>query len=101
MLHVLKLALLEVAEDVQALQETAQRGSKCAIQVLYTNIFLTLCNHLSYLLAHERLAELQMVPLHDGGAVKFSQGMHAPTGQQLRNKLTGEDLQNFHHAQKV
>lgn len=37
-----------------------------------------MCN-VSYLLAHQRLAVLQVVSLHDGRAVQFGQRMRAPT----------------------
>lgn len=32
--------------------------------------------------------------------MKFSQGMHAPTGQQLRHKLKSQDKQNTTHKKK-
>ncbi len=47
-----------------------------------------------YLLSHERLAVLQMVPLHDGGAMKFSQRMCAP----FRKKQTNIGKQTYTHA---
>ena len=37
-----------------------------------------------YLLSHESLTVLQMMPLHDGGAVETSQGRTTPGGQMDR-----------------
>ena len=54
-----------------------QRGvrfnNRLAIQVYIFRILIS-----NNLFAHEGLAVLQMVPLHDGGAVKFCQGMCTP-----------------------
>lgn len=76
----LKLALLEVAEDVQFLWETVKRGQTvCVLPLSLFCFFYLLSNDASYLVGHECLAVLQMVPLHDGGAMKFSQRMGTPT----------------------
>lgn len=76
-LHVLELALLEVAEDVQGLRETVESGQKRR-RLFPFMIFLFFITCFNYLFTHERLAVLQMVPLHDGGAVEFSQRMRTP-----------------------
>lgn len=76
-LHVLELTLLEVAEDVQGLRETVESGQKRRRLFPFV-IFLFFITCFNYLFTHERLAVLQMVPLHDGGAVEFSQRMCTP-----------------------
>lgn len=48
--------------------------------------FHLLSNNVSYLLSHERLAVLQMVPLHDGGAVKFSQRRRTPKEKEKKKE---------------
>lgn len=59
----------------------SEEGSNCACLAIKSVFwfFYLLSNDASYLIGHECLAVLQMVPLHDGGAMKFSQRMGTPT----------------------
>lgn len=82
MLHSLKLTLLEVAEDVETLQEEATIGQTPSPVPNYW-IWIWPVN-VSYLLSHECLAVLQVVPLHDGSAVKFGQRRCTPTENKYR-----------------
>lgn len=54
-------------------------------------MFHLLSNNVSYLLSHERLAVLQMVPLHDGGAVQFSERGRAPKRRGKKRKKRDKD----------
>lgn len=76
-LYVFKLALLEVAEDVELLQRDINEQEELNKVYLSHSLPLNMCN-VFYLIAHQRLAVLQMVSLHDGRAMEFGQRMSAP-----------------------
>lgn len=55
------------------------RSQSELLSLVSLSLFLLNTCNVSYLLAHQRLAVLQVVSLHDGRAVEFGQRMRAPT----------------------